>query len=128
MEVKVFTTKTLQDCLPEDQLRTLANRFREYKATGVPHESFGRDAAYHEPSSAKFAELQHLHLHDGRNWRLAKLQFHKTSDTHLVYCPGNINPNCFLLITILTDAHLAARNFGTIIQLIEIAEKFRKNH
>lgn len=126
MGVKVYATKMLQESLPEDQFTTLMQQFKEYKEKGVLPGTFGRDVAYHDPSGAEAAELKHIHLKEEGDWSVNLVQFHRTSDIALVYCKGWHSANNYLLICILQDAHRRARKVTFMMDLIDIAEKFRE--
>jgi mRNA interferase YafO len=56
-------------------------------------------------------KVQYIHLgSEDKPLALRKIQFHQTSDIHLVYCQESLNDNCYLLMTILSpDAHEQAR-------------------
>ena len=108
MEVKVFAHKTFRDNCPPELLSDLTNRFIAYKRTGTPHETFGRDFPYIRPQSVRDSDLWHLHIKDdtSKNWGLHWLQIErKTSDTALIYTHGFMNPNYYLLINLVKNAH-----------------------
>ncbi|TOH44579.1 toxin YafO, partial [Vibrio parahaemolyticus] len=42
-DVKVFVSSGFRDSLDKSKLDLLVSQFKDYKKTGVPHESFGRD-------------------------------------------------------------------------------------
>lgn len=118
-----------------DELDALAKEFAAYKRTGRLPVTFGRDFPYEWPSSAVDAELKHLHLHDASvngSW-LKMVQYRRTSDTCLIYCQGSRQIDHYLLIALLrytgdraTGAHARQRKVTFMMELAEIAEKFRR--
>lgn len=128
-EVKVFVSAEFKDSLDKENLDLLVSRFKEYKRTGVPHETFGRDTTYDFPNKVKQAGMHHIHVKDrtSRKWTLKKISFDKTSNTALIYCEGFFNRNYFLLLGFLTDAHsVYARNPHYLLELSDIADRFRE--
>lgn len=113
-----------------EKLDALILDFEKYKSTGKVPRQFGRDVPYDHPNTpptVRFEQVKHLHLLDGSNHSLHAVQFHRTSDVHLVYCQGAMNDNCYLLITILTpDGHAQARNRNIMSNIGEIAARFRE--
>ncbi|WP_444899339.1 type II toxin-antitoxin system YafO family toxin [Microbulbifer sp. VAAC004] len=127
MGVKVFTHEIIEESMPELDLQALVVKFKQYKEdqhNPAPLD-FGRDVPYHRPSSAAEEELMHLHMRGNLNWSLRTVQFKRTSDTHLVYCPGWTYPDHYLLIAIITDAHRKANNVLFMSNLADIAREFR---
>jgi len=118
--MRVFKSKIIREQLTENELNELISDFRQYKLTGVVPDTFGRDGLYDHPNSLpilKSEEVQHLHLlDDEKHWSVYVIQFNKTSDEHLVYCQGETNSDCYLLITILApNAHQQARNNSVMV-------------
>ena len=118
--------------MPDKELQALIDGFKKYKEHGDAQGIFGRDAQYSRPSSAAFAELQHVHTRDSsvkphvwNNIRTA--QFNKVSNSAVVYTYGASNKNCYLLIDFFElDAHQRARDTLYIASLADIAERFRE--
>ena len=52
----------------------------------------------------------------------------RTSDTHIVYCQGYFQTNCFLLITLLQGAHAKYRDNLLMLGLVDIASDFRDRY
>ena len=129
--MKVFTGNTIRQQLTEDELKRLVSDFKRYKITGVPPDSFGRDAPYNHPNTPRLVlqeEIKHIDLADDtKPWPIYKIQFDRTSDkAHLVYCQGAIYIDNFLLIAILTpEAHNKAKDSNIMRNLGLAAEKFR---
>ena len=124
MGVTVFTTQRLQARLPSADLGSIAKKFKLYKESRDPRTDFGRDADFKDPQSAISAKLMHVHLNDGR-FNMKVVQFGRTSDTFLIYCQGHVSPNNYLLIDLITNAHVRCRKITFISELADIAEKFR---
>ncbi len=139
MAITVFTHALLRKAEEAqgrlDELEALVKEFAAYKRTGKLPITFGRDFPYDWPRSAVDSELQHLHLHDAsvkRPW-LNLVQYRRTSDTCLVYCQGSRQVDHYLLIALLrftgdpaTGAHARQRKVTYMMELAEIAEKFRR--
>jgi mRNA interferase YafO len=103
MEVRVFTSSLVRNSTPDDKLAALVKSFSQYKTTGIAPANFGRDAPYAWPDAALKADVWHVHT---GTWSLQVLQYHRTSDTHLVYCRGFKNAHAYLLIS----AHVKRRS------------------
>lgn len=128
MEVRVFISTQFRDSCPEEKLSLLVDRFKEYKKTGRPHSSFGRDATYDFPFSVKEAGMSHIHIkdHTSKKWNLKRVVYDRTSNTALVYCEGYMHKNHFLLLGFLEDAHESYKNNPQyLLGLAEIADNFR---
>ncbi|MBO6850372.1 MAG: type II toxin-antitoxin system YafO family toxin [Marinobacter sp.] len=128
--VAVFTSKIIENAMPEGQLKDLVEDFREYKSTGRRPENFGRDVPYDSDVTLKIVreeQVQHIHLKDAEShWPVRAMQFQMTSDCHLLYCSGAMNDDHFLLIAILEpNAHQLARDKNVMHRVGEVAEKFR---
>lgn len=96
-EVKVFVSSEFKESLDKENLDLVVSRFKEYKITGVPHETFGRDTTYDFPDKVKKAGMYHIHVKDNtsKKWPLKRISFDKTSNTALIYCEGFFNRNYF---------------------------------
>lgn len=131
--MRIFKSKQIREQLTETELQGLTDDFKRYKLTGIPTETFGRDAAYDHPNTLSLVKqeyVRHLHLlPPDKPWPLSKAQFNKTSDVHLVYCQGVIYQEYFALIAILSpDAHHQARNNDIMYKLAKSAELFRQKY
>lgn len=128
MDVKVFISSHFKESCPEDKLSLLVDRFKEYKTSGKPHPTFGRDATYDFPYSVREAGMSHIHIKDGtsKKWNLKRIMYERTSNTALIYCEGYIHKNHFLLLGFLANAHEAYNNNPSyLLCLAEIADGFR---
>ncbi|HIF5637058.1 type II toxin-antitoxin system YafO family toxin [Vibrio parahaemolyticus] len=128
-DVKVFVSSGFRDSLDKSKLDLLVSQFKDYKKTGVPHESFGRDTTYDFPSQVKQAGMSHIHIRDpsSKRWHLKKLSYHKTSNTALIYCEGFLNKNYFLLLGFIENAHqLCKLKPLYLMELADVAERFRE--
>ncbi|MBB5189270.1 mRNA interferase YafO [Zhongshania antarctica] len=129
----VFKSKIIRTQLTEDELAKLTSDFIQYKKTGFPPDTFGRDVPFDHPHTlpiVKAEEVQHLHLGtDGKPFPTNKIQFYRCSDEHLIYCQGFLDPDAFLFISILTpDAHDQERQNDIMYRIGQMAENFRKQH
>ncbi|MDV2081067.1 type II toxin-antitoxin system YafO family toxin [Marinobacter xestospongiae] len=125
MEVKVFTSSLIRETMPEGELSNLVKEFREYKRTGLAPLTFGRDASYNRPDSVKKADMHHIHLKGSEKWSINIVQFRRLSNLHLIYCRGFMNTSAYLLIAVIDRAHERARDLNFMLDMAEIAEKFR---
>ncbi|WP_271274346.1 type II toxin-antitoxin system YafO family toxin [Aliamphritea hakodatensis] len=128
--MRIFKGRVLRAQLTEQEQIALTNDFRRYKTTGELPDTFGRDAAYDHPNTPPLiqaGQVQHIHLLDESDqWDVHTIQFYRTSDKHLVYCPGALHDDCFLLMAILSpDAHAQAKDSNIMRKLGLMAEKFR---
>lgn len=131
MTVRIFTSPHFIANCNEEQLASLKSKFINYKTNGVIDPSFGRDVPFEFPGFAYEAGLRHIHLKDApssKNWHLKKIQFHRTSDTALVYCEGYLNNNNYLLLGFLENAHATYRETEYLRRLSVMAEKFRTKY
>ena len=135
MNVRVLHHKSLEAGFTHEglDLAALKKDFKQYKDTNIPPSNFGRDAEYNHPNtlpSVRQEKVAHIHLEEpDKPWDVHAVQFNKTSDTHLVYCRGFHDENCYLLMALLTpDAHEQARNRTIMYKLAKMAEKFRNNY
>jgi mRNA interferase YafO len=99
--------------------------------TGQLPDTFGRDVPYDHPHTLPLMlaeEVKHIHLADGENpWPVRAIQYHRTSDVHLVYCSGAMHDDHYLLIAILSpDAHAQAKDNNLMTRLGRAAELFRQ--
>ncbi|REL28020.1 type II toxin-antitoxin system YafO family toxin [Thalassotalea euphylliae] len=128
--IRVFKSKVISSTLSELELDNLVNDFKSYKLTGTAPQYLGRDVPYDHPGTLPTVlaeEVQHIHLGNQDNpLPLNKIQYHRTSDVHLVYCQGALDGNCYLLMAILApDAHNQAKSRDIMFKLGTMAEKFR---
>lgn len=128
--IRVFKSSVIRQILFDDELNALVEDFKSYKLTGNPPEHFGRDVPYDHPNTLPIVlseEVQHIHLGSEDNpLPIQKIQFHRTSGIHLVYCQGATDVNCYLLMTILSpDGHQQAKSRDIMYKLGVMAEKFR---
>ena len=129
MSVKIFVSSHFQESCPQDMLDELVRRFREYKETGIPHPTFGRDTTYDFPSKVKQAGMYHIHIKDSssKKWNLKSIAYHRTSNTALIYCEGFWNKDHYLLLGFIERAHEAYReNPLLLLELSDIADRFRE--
>jgi mRNA interferase YafO len=131
--IRVFKSNVIQQILTDEELDDLVADFKSYKLTGNPPDHFGRDVPYDHPNtlpSVLSEEIQHIHLGNEDNpLPIKKIQFHRTSDIHLVYCQGSFNDNTYLLMTILSpEAHEKAKSRDIMYRLGVMAEKFRQRY
>jgi mRNA interferase YafO len=131
--IRVFKSLLIRNLLTADELTDLVNDFISYKSTGIVPDNFGRDVPYDHPHTlpiVKSEDVQHIHLgSEDKPLPLNKIQFHKTSDIHLVYCQGASSDDHYLLMTILApDGHEQARSRNIMYKLGQMAELFRNKH
>jgi len=129
-DVKVYVSSEFKESIEKEKLDLLVSRFKEYKKTGIPHETFGRDTTYDFPDKVKQTGMYHIHIKDktSKKWNLKRISFDKTSNTALVYCEGYLNSNCFLLLGLLENAHATySRNPLYLLELSDIADRFREH-
>ncbi|MCP8687736.1 type II toxin-antitoxin system YafO family toxin [Marinobacterium sedimentorum] len=129
----IYKGKVFREQLTEDEQQALVEDFRRYKTTGELPDTFGRDVAYDHPHTPRLVlaeEVKHIHLATGEApWSVRAIQYHRKSDTHLVYCQGALNDDHYLLIAVLTpDAHAQAKNMNVMTKLGQAAEKFRQQY
>lgn len=131
--VRIFTHLYLTNSLGELQTKALVGDFRVYKeGKGLPT-TFGRDVPYRFTHNRSCLELQHLHF-KAAGFPLRLVQFKRTSDYVLVYCPGFFDGNSYLLIAIIkhwnpnkpNDINGTDRDTGLMDELEKIAESFRE--
>lgn len=128
MGVRVFLHSVIRNHPEAENLR---EAFRTYKQFDDDLGIFGRDGDYQRPKQCREEELNHVHLRPSdtylrRRWLKTSNRYHRTSDKHLVYCPGFHHRDTYLLIAVLEPkAHQDARNIDLMLKLTEIARKFR---
>lgn len=102
--MRVFKSRPLIAQLSSEELQNLERDFRTYKFENRIPETFGRDELYDHPHTLpiiKTEEVRHIHLANAdTQWQHVRLRFNKTSDSHLAYCCGAQNENCYLLMAI----------------------------
>lgn len=129
MTIRVFSHQHFIAQCPIQLRTTLVQEFKEYKRTGIPPASFGRDTSYNRPPTVAEAELQHIHIKDAtsKNWHLQHVEvFYKKSNTALIYCPGYFDKTCFLLLSYLENAHAYYGGTEQYLRVMaEYAEAFR---
>ncbi|MDP2714794.1 type II toxin-antitoxin system YafO family toxin [Rheinheimera sp.] len=128
--IRVFTSKVLDEALTADERVALIADFKKYKAGKLPA-LFGKDVPYDHPFNLdiiKQEQVRHIHLAaSGAGFPIFITQAKRTSDTHLVYCRGFTNENCYLLMAILQpNAHDLAKSNQLMYQLGLMAQAFRQ--
>ena len=133
--IRLFTHPILTDALGTDKTKALVADFRAYKENkGLPA-TFGRDVPYNYTHNRSYLELQHLHFKTA-GFPIRLMQFHRTSDYVLVYCPGFTNSDHYLLIAIIKHWDKSKprvientdRDNQLMYKLELIAEDFREKH
>lgn len=131
MTVKVFLCAEFRKSLDDVRITQLVELFKQYKTSGIPPASWGRDEPYDLVASIKATGLAHIHLKDStsKHWHLNTMQFNKKSNTALVYCQGYYDKNKYLLIAFFENAHEIAReNLLYMMKLGDTAEDFRNKY
>ena len=128
--MKIFKSDIIVKQLTTAELTALEADFFQYKNTGIPPTTFGRDVLYDHHNtlpSLKIEEVRHLHLaKPDTPWPNNKMVYYKTSDIHLIYCHGALQDDAFLLMSILQpNAHSLATDKTIMMKLGMMAEKFR---
>lgn len=128
--IRVFTSKLLDEALTADERTALITDFKQYKAGKLPA-FFCKDVLYDHPFNLdiiKQEQVRHIHLaENGAGFPVLVAQQKRTSDTHLVYCKGFSNENCYLLMAILQpNAHDLAKSNRLMYQLGLMAQAFRQ--
>lgn len=131
--IRIFQGLVFRRQVPAGDRKRLVADFIRYKQEGVVPETFGRDAPYDHPNTLPTVlaeDLRHLHLASvDKPFSLRTIQFSRTSDTHLVYCQGAMDPDCYALIAILSpDAHAQALQRDIMLNLAKSAAMFRNQH
>jgi len=131
--IRIFIQKDFGEVLGSQIVETLKEDFKNYKESNLLPDTFGRDAPYNHMNSlpiVKTEELAHIHIKENnKSWPINAIQFNRTSDTHLIYCHGSIDSNCYLLMAILSpDAHVQSRDNSIMYSLGKMAEKFREKY
>ncbi len=125
MGIRVFTSKLIRESMDESELQLIVSKFRDYKESGNAQNYFGRDVSFNRPEPVRSAGLMHVHVNEGKPWAIRLLQFDRTSDTHIVYCTGYFQTNCYLLIALLQGAHAKYQDNLLMLSLADIASDFR---
>ena len=119
-----------------DLAQSLLDDFKNYKSTGKLPDYFGRDTAYDRPDDIQDSGLWHIHLELGGDKFPAPpksansndqqtIQWHRTSDTALVYAKGLIDENSYSLIAVFTPpAHNKASDYNRMRILAGYARNF----
>jgi mRNA interferase YafO len=135
VKVRILHHKSLETVFAQAgvDLKALKEDFRQYKESNIPPSNFGRDVEYNHPNTlptVRQEKVSHIHLEDpDQSWDICAIQFNKKSDTHLVYCRGFHDENCYLLMALLSpDAHAQALNRSIMYNLGQMAEKFRNQY
>ncbi len=126
-EVRVFSYQPFKDSISTELYNKLKEKFVHYKTTGVQPNDFGRDTTFDFPAQLKSSGLRHIHIKDktSKRWNLQKFAFDKTSNTALIYSSNYFNPNIYLLIGLLENAHqVYENNLLYLLELSDIADKF----
>jgi mRNA interferase YafO len=132
MGITVYTSKLIRSDHYEEyvDIAALAKDFLKHKKDANQPLKFGRDELYKRPSDAVFVELRHVHTNlDGKlKWRMDDKEFKRVSNAAIVYCQGEKNKDNYLLIAYLQkNAHERANKITYMMELAEMAAKFRKN-
>lgn len=123
--------------------QSLLDDFVIYKATGkLPH-YFGRDTLYDRPDEVKDAHMWHIHLELGMNKfeppitpkgkharkpDQATVQWHRTSDTCLVYVQNILDENQYSLLAVFHPwAHAEGQDYRQMRELAAVAKEFRED-
>lgn len=130
--MRVFKSKLMIEQLSDEEMLNLEKDFRAYKTEHRLPETFGRDELYDHPHTLpiiKEEAVRHIHLADAETlWHQARLQYNKTSDSHLIYCQGSLKEDCYLLMAVLSpDAHKQAKDNSLMFKLGKMAENFRRD-
>ncbi|WP_338845210.1 type II toxin-antitoxin system YafO family toxin [Massilia sp. W12] len=142
MHIVTHLSDRISRQLSTEQIDALIIEFVNYKS-GKGSQYFGRDELYNRPASAVDASLRHAHIHPHflqglpvtrqnnteKKWRLQSIPFHRTSDTHLIYCQGIRMQNHYKLLAFLkTGAHDYAKMTSNIGMLADEAELFQRKY
>ncbi|EGU57652.1 putative toxin YafO [Vibrio nigripulchritudo ATCC 27043] len=126
-EVKIFAYKAFKDSIPEEVYDAVKKKFRDYKSKGIVPNDFGRDTTFDFPEQLRQSGLKHIHIKDktSKRWNLKKYAFDKTSNTALIYCSNYFNPNYYLLIGLIENAHQVYKeDLLYLLELSDIADRF----
>lgn len=128
--IKIFKSAVIRQQLSQTELNALVTDFKNYKSKGIVPIHFGRDVPYDHPHTLPIVQteqVQHIHLgSEDKPLPLKKVHFHRTSDTHLVYCPAALTDECYLLMAILSpNGHQQAKSRDIMYKLGKMAELFR---
>ena len=126
-DVRVFSYQPFKDSVSPELYQQLKDKFIKYKKTGITPEDFGRDVPFDFPAKLRDSGLIHIHIKDksSKKWKLKKFSYNKTSNTALIYAVNYFNPNVFLLIGLLDNAHqVYEENLLYLLELSDIADRF----
>ncbi|WP_221797512.1 type II toxin-antitoxin system YafO family toxin [Oceanobacter mangrovi] len=129
MSLKVFAIESFKQSMTKECFDSIIHDFKSYKSTGVRPDQFGRDTSYDFSQSVADAGLRHKHVKDKSsiNWHLKRLDYDRASNTALIYCEGFFNPNEYLLLGFLRNAHETYNeNRFYLLDLAAVAEEFRE--
>ena len=122
--------------------QSIINAITVYKTSGMLPTYFGRDTLYDRPEEVKAAKMWHLHLEIGNNKfpapyapkgknspppDQATLQWHRVSNSCLVYAQNEMSENCYSLLAVLHPyAHEDGRDYLQMTYLATLAKQFRE--
>ncbi len=131
-EVKIFTHPLFRQNCTEEMAKSLVQRFTDYKKHEKIQDTFGREEKYTRPESVKANNLWHIHVKDASSKGWPKKiprsfdVFRLTSNSALIYTWGERQPDYFLLINFVTDAHALYGGTEKFVRdMARIAEGFR---
>lgn len=131
-EVKIFTHPLFRQNCTEAMAKSLVQRFTAYKKHVKLQNTFGREEKYTKPEWVKDCNLWHIHVKDASSggWPKKILPnldvFRLTSDSALIYTRGDQQPDYYLLINFVTNAHsLYGGTEKFVRDMARIAEGFR---
>lgn len=130
---RIFKSGLICELLSSEEQDALVKDFLSYKRTGSVPTNFGRDVPYDHPHTLPIViaeDIRHIHLcSEDEPFSLKKIQFHRTSDVHLVYCQGATDQNAYLLMSILSpNGHEKAKSREIMYRLGKMAEMFRNQY
>ncbi|OZG69754.1 hypothetical protein BTA51_29465 [Hahella sp. CCB-MM4] len=107
MAVRLFYGKDIELQRHVPAVKKVIDAFEYYVNTGDPGRMFGKDVLTMRPRLAWEEKVKHVHLLDEKRFKIEKLhlriQDRRTSDSFLLYCPGYLNPDYYMLLTIVWD-------------------------
>jgi len=111
--IRVFKSEVIGQQISKGELEQLVAMFRTITHTTCP-------------LCAARASCICTWQKEPQHWASRQAQYDRTSDYHLVYCPGFYKTDHFLMMSILKpDAHAQARNNNIMSNLAIMAAKFR---
>lgn len=127
--MRVFDSPSLATVLTDKELTEMVSDFKHYKKAKKVALNLWSWCSLPLASKAVNEELFHLHLAEGSEWNHRTIQYSRTSDFHLVYSRGFIDPNNYVLLAILKpNAHKLARNREVVELLADQAAVFRSRY